>query len=107
MQLEDPGIWEKVHINFKKLDQDGLAGTKEGKVAVNYEFCLPAEEKYWKKVQKIDKTAQKFIGSNGRSGCTKVQWLIVGSTHQPHFQRVIYELAALPYVTQIQETFWE
>lgn len=103
---EDAAVWQKIHLNFKKLDADGLAGPPDGKVAVNYEFCIPAEQKYWQTVQKTDPTAAKS-NSKGRVGCRNNQWLVVGSTHQARYQRVLYELAALPYVERIEETFWE
>jgi len=104
---EDASVWNKVAVNLSKLDEDGLAGPANGKVAVNYEFCIPASDKHWKSVQKIDSTAQKMAGSPGRIGCEKQSWLIVGSTHQPNHKRVIYDLASLDYVVRIQETFWE
>lgn len=103
---EDASVWKKVHLDFKRLDADGLAGSLSSKVAVNYEFCIPAQEKNWKEVQKIDSSARKQ-GSRGRIGCRDDQWLVIGSTHQPRYQRVLYELAALTYVERIEETFWE
>jgi len=104
---EDPAVWNKVSIDFSKIDEKGLAGPPDGKVAVSYEFCIPAEEKYWSEVQKIDKTAQAMKGSPGRIGCGKSQWLVVGSTHQENYRRVIYELAQRSYVQKIQEAFFE
>lgn len=104
---EDASVWNKVVVNLSRLDENGLAGPSNGKVAVNYEFCIPQEDKHWKAVQKIDKTAQKMAGSAGRIGCNKQSWLIVGSTHQPNHKRVLYDLASLTYVAKIQETFWE
>jgi hypothetical protein len=104
---EDASVWNKVAINLSRLDENGLAGPSNGKVAVNYEFCIPQEDKHWKTVQNIDKTAQKMAGSPGRIGCEKSTWLIVGSTHQPNYKRVLYDLASLTYVVKIQETFWE
>ena len=104
---DSPEVWKKIHVDFKRLDADGLAGPTGSKVAVNYEFCLPADEKYWRKVQKIDKTAQKFANAAGRAGCAADEWLVIGSTHQPQFRRVLYELAALAYIDHIEETFWE
>ncbi len=103
---EDPKVWKKIHLDFKHLDADGLAGPPSGKVAVNYEFCIPASEKNWKEVQKIDSSARKQSGK-GRVACRDDQWLVIGSTHQPRYQRVLYELAALPYVERIEETLWE
>ncbi len=103
---EDATVWKKVLLNFKQLDADGLSGPPNGKVAVNYEFCIPAQEKNWQEVQKIDRTARKQ-GGKGRIGCRDNQWLVIGSTHQPRYQRVLYELASLPYVERVEETFWE
>lgn len=104
---EDASVWNKVTVNLSRLDENGLAGPSNGKVAVNYEFCIPAKDKHWETVQKIDTTAQKMAGSPGRIGCDKQSWLIVGSTHQPNYKRVLYDLASLTYVARIQETFWE
>ncbi|MCC6410133.1 MAG: hypothetical protein IT270_00655 [Saprospiraceae bacterium] len=104
---EDASVWNKVSVNLSRLDENGLAGPSNGKVAVNYEFCIPANDKHWKAVQRIDTTAQKMAGSPGRIGCDKQSWLIVGSTHQPNYKRVLYDLASLTYVAKIQETFWE
>ncbi len=93
-------------MDFRRFDNDGLAGPAGGKIAANYEFCIPASEKYLSQVKKIDKTAEKS-GGKGRAGCSDKEWLIIGSTHQPNFQRVLYELASLPYIREIQETFYE
>jgi len=104
---DDPTIWKKIKIDFNKLDNDGLSGPAGGKVAVNYEFCIPAEARYWQAVQKIDSSAQKHEGSTGRSNCGKSSWLVIGSTHQKNHRRVLYDLAALTYVQKIEQTFWE
>lgn len=104
---EDPTVWKKVKIDFKQLDENGLSGPPGGKVAVNYEFCIPGSDKNWSEVRKIDKTATLQKGSKGRVGCSKDKWLVIGSTLQVNYRRVIYELAALNYIQQIQETFFE
>lgn len=103
----DPTVWKKIKIDFNKLDNDGLSGPPDGKVAVNYEFCIPAEERYWLEVKKIDATAEKHARSAGRSNCGKTTWLVIGSTHQKNHRRVLYDLAALPYIQKIEPTFWE
>lgn len=104
---EDPGIWKKIKIDLNRLDENGLAGPANGKVAVNYEFCIPASDKNWNEVKKIDRTLQLQKNSKGRIGCDNNTWLVVGSTHQQRYRRVLYELASLDYVKQIQETFFE
>lgn len=103
---ESPDAWKKIKLDFKQLDAEGLTGSGKNKVAQNYEFCIPAEARYWKQVKKLDPSAQKNSGK-GRVGCSKEQWLIIGSTHQKNYQRVLFQLANLPYVKAIEPTFWE
>jgi hypothetical protein len=105
-QPEDGTVWKKVKINLSRFDTEGLSGGADGKVAGNYEFCIPKEEKKWKTIQKIDATAQKNDG-RGRIGCTDQQWLVIGSTHQKNYRRVLYELASLDFIEKIEETHWE
>ncbi len=104
---EDPEIWQKIHLDFSQIDPDGRTGPPGGKVVVNYEFCVPAQEKFWKTVQKIDSTVIRQAGTSGRIGCGKGQCLIIGSTAQPKYRRVLYELASLPFVPKIEQTYWE
>jgi hypothetical protein len=103
---ENPDAWKKIKLDFKEINAEGLSGPPKGKVAVNYEFCIPAEEKYWRQVRKTDSSARKNTGK-GRVGCTEKQWLVIGSTHQKNYQRILFQLASLPYVEQIQQTYWE
>jgi hypothetical protein len=103
---ESADVWKKIKLDFKELDADGLSAQGKGKVAMNYEFCIPAEDKHWKTVKKIDPTAQKN-GGRGRVGCKDGQWLITGSTNQKNYQRVLYELASQPFVGQILQVYWE
>ena len=103
---EDTAAWKKVKIDFRRFDKDGLAGPPGGKIAANYEFCIPAKAKYLEQVKKIDPTANRSAGK-GRVACTDKEWMVIGSTHQPVFQRVVFKLASLPFVKEIQETFYE
>lgn len=103
---DDAKVWQKVKIDLSRFDKDGLSGPPSGKVAANYEFCIPKDEKKWKEVLKIDPELQR-LPSKGRIGCDDQSWLIVGSTHRPQFKRILYDLAALPYVVRIEEVFWE
>jgi hypothetical protein len=103
---ENPDAWKKIKLDFKQIDADGLSGPTNGKVAVNYEFCIPPGDKYWREVRKIDSSARKNAGK-GRVGCTEKQSLVIGSTNQKNYQRILFQLASLPYVAQIQQTYWE
>jgi hypothetical protein len=107
VQRNDPSVWKKIKLDFRNIDNNGFAGPADGKVSVHYEFCIPQTIKYWKQVQKIDSTAQLLSGSKGRIGCSNAEWLIIGHTDQPQYRRVLYDLAALPYINTIQEVFWE
>jgi len=40
-------------------------------------------------------------------GCSNDQYLCTGNTAQKDWRNVLEQLAALPYVTQIQEVVWE
>lgn len=104
---ENPAAWKKIRLDFKSLDAEGLKGSGGNKVSLNYEFCIPDSPKTWKEVRRIDKSATRQIGAKGRVGCSERQWLVIGSTHQKNYQHVLYQLASLPYVEQIQQTFWE
>lgn len=103
---ESAEVWKKIKFNFKDIGTDGLASTPGGSIAVNYEFCIPADNKKWRAVRKIDPTAQRN-GGKGRVGCREDQWLVIGSTQQKNWQRTLYKLAALPYIARIEEVFWE
>lgn len=104
--VEDPAVWQKIKMDFRRFDNDGLAGPVDGKISAVYEFCIPASEKKMAEVLKIDPTAARS-GGKGRVGCSDKEWLVFGSTHQKKFQRVLFRLASLPYIREIQETFYE
>ena len=104
---ENPETWKKVDIDFHSLDADGLTGPPGAKVAVNYEFCIPSGEAAWKEISKIDSTARRQSGGKGRVGCAKDETLVIGSTHQKRYQRVLYDLASLPFVRKIKTVYWE
>lgn len=104
---EDPAVWNKVKLDFRNIDNQGLAGPENGKVAIHYEFCIPAETKFWKQIHRLDSTAVRQKGARGRVGCGGDQWLIIGHTQQARYKRVLYELARLPWVKTIEQTYWE
>lgn len=97
----------KIHFDLSQIDSEGLWGEADGKVAVDYEFCIPADPALQAEVMAIDTTVSLMKGSRGRIGCTEGQWLCVGSTHQPNYKKVLEKLAALDYVERIERTFYE
>lgn len=97
----------KIRFDTTRLDADGLVGPVDGKRSVSYEFCIPDTTAARAEVQTIDPTARFMPGSPGRSGCARDQALVIGETHQANHLQVLNRLAALPYVTSIQESFFE
>lgn len=103
---ENSDAWKKIKLDFKQIDANGMTGSEKSKVVVNYEFCIPAKEENWRKVRKIDATAQKNEG-RGRVACKDQQWLVIGAANQKNYQRVLFELASLPFIERIEPVFWE
>ena len=97
----------KLIFDLAALDDDGLIGPPGGRVAVAYEFCIPATDAHAASVRAIDPMAAVQPGSPGRIGCGPGQWLVVGSTHQPGWRVDLKRLAALPYVARIDRAVFE
>ncbi len=97
---------QKIPFVLSQLDEDGLYGPEGGKVALDYEFCIPKEEKYLQEARKIDPSL-KVQSSRGRIGCGKDQYLCLGNTHQKNYRDILYGLARLPYVERIEQAFFE
>lgn len=94
-------VWKKVEIDLGKIDAAGLRGPADGKVAVAYEFSIPDTEEARRQVTAIDKTVQFMPGSRGRIGAQPGECLCIGSTHQPEYRQVLFQLASLPFIKRI------
>ncbi|MEO8512318.1 MAG: hypothetical protein ABI543_02035, partial [Ignavibacteria bacterium] len=98
----------KIRLDLTKFNDDGYRVHPDGeKSATSYEFCIPANDSILKELKAIDPTAGEMKGSKGRSGCSDMEWLVIGSTRQKNFKDVIKKLAELSYIRKITETFWE
>lgn len=97
----------KIAFDLAGVNEDGLRGPATGKRAVHYEFCIPAGERPSAEVRGIDVTAQLLPDARGRIGCSGGQVLVLGNTHQRGYRQVLERLAALPYVSRIQESHFE
>lgn len=97
----------KIAIDLANVNELGLRGRETGLRAVHYEFCIPPEERHAAEVRKIDATAQLLPGIRGRIGCSGGQVLVLGNTLQRGYRQVLERLAALPYVSRIQEAHFE
>lgn len=102
-----PPVLPKIAIDLANVNAEGLRGPATGLRAVHYEFCIPSGEWHAAEVRRIDATAQFQRGSRGRIGCSSGETLVLGNTHQHGYREVLERLAALPYVSRIQESHFE
>ena len=100
-EAADAAALAKIEIDLTQLDEQGLRGPANGKVAVSYEFAIPDTAACREEVARIDRTVELMRGSPGRIGAGKGQCLCIGHTHQPHFRETLLALARLPYVERI------
>ncbi len=94
----------KIEFDYSAIDENGL---RNGEVAVDYEFCIPASEDILKEILAIDPNVRLMKSSKGRIGCTRQQWLCINSTHSPGWKDKLYAIASLDYVERIQQTVYE
>ncbi len=94
----------KIQFDYSAIDEQGL---RNGEVAVDYEFCIPANEAILQEVLNIDSSIRVMKSSKGRIGCTNQQWLCINTTHTQDWKRKLNAIASLSYVEKILETFYE
>jgi len=97
----------KIGFDINALDKEGLMGPPDGKVALNYEFCIPADNHYINQVRQIDPSLKFHKKSKGRIACSKMEWLCIGSTHQEYAKSKIQRLAELDFIKRIERTYFE
>lgn len=105
--VEDARLLRKIGFNLSAFNAEGLIGPPDGRRALDYEFCIPAGERFGREVRKIDPSLRLQPGSAGRIGCAPGQVLCIGNSHQPRFREILLDLARLDYVERIGETVWE
>lgn len=96
-----------IGFDLADLDAHGLVGPPDGKRALDYEFCIPAGDRFTAEVGAIDPSARFHAQSRGRIGCTAEQVLVLGNTHQWDFDWILQSLAELPYVERIERAWFE
>ena len=101
------GQASKIRFDLDRLNGDGLQGPPDGLRALHYEFCIPDRPDALSEVRRIDPSLQVYSRSPGRIGCNDTELLCLGDTHQPGHRQVLERLAALEYVTEIREAFFE
>lgn len=97
----------KIGFDINAIDSEGLIGEPSAKVALNYEFCIPANNRYINEVRQIDPSLQFHKKSKGRIACSKAEWLCIGSSHQEYSKQKLQRLAELPFIKRIERTYFE
>jgi hypothetical protein len=97
----------KLGFDFAELDERGLVGSGNGKVALDYEFCVPNDPNLVDEVRAIDPSVAIHTGSSGRVGCGPEEVLCIGSTRQKDPLGVLAALCELDFVGRIEHTHWE
>ena len=94
---------EKITFDVNRIDGSGMRGGAN----VDYEFCIPGQDKYLKEIINISPSIHCSHGEGGRIGCTKDEYLCIGNTHDKNFKSTLCQLSARDYIKQIDECFWE
>ncbi len=102
-----PPAESKLRFDIARIRTDGLAGPADGLVAIDYEFCVPADPAILAEVRRLDSSVQISLVSRGRMGRRDGEALCQGNTHQPQWRQVLANLAALPYITEIRRCYFE
>jgi len=96
-----------IGFDLDRLNAEGLQGQAKGLRALHYEYCVPNSAAAIQTISAIDPTLQIQGSSPGRIGCASYQLLCLGNTHQPNHRAILKQLAALPFVSRIEENFFE
>lgn len=96
---------KKMDFDFSKLDKKGLI--KKRGTSLAYEFCIPNNETYLDKIKSIDESIAIYKSSKGRIGCSDNEILCIGETAGKEYKNILIELTKLPYVKNINESFFE
>jgi len=97
----------KIGFDINAIDKEGLVGETGSKVALNYEFCIPANNRYVNEVRQIDPSLQFHKKSKGRIACSKAEWLCIGNSNQEYARMKIQRLAELSFIKRIERTYFE
>jgi hypothetical protein len=94
----------KISFDLNDIDANGMRGPEDGKVLFAYEFCVPNAADKLAEVKAIDPSLQCPLGSPGRIGCDKDQYLCIG---QGGTRATIIQLADLDYIERIDPFYGE
>jgi len=104
-QIENCNI-EKIKFDLTDIDNRGLIGELDNKVALDFEFCIPNKPEIIKEVLAIN-ASLKTQKSKGRSNCNEQSILVIGNTYNKDFKKLLCKISQLEYVKEINQTYWE
>jgi hypothetical protein len=93
--LTSETILNKITFDLSVISIDGLVGSADSLRAIDYEFCIPANEQLLEEIRAINPNIQYYPHSQGRIGCTKDQYLCIGNTHHPNWKNILMSIAQL------------
>ena len=102
----DHSALKKISFNIDTIDANGLVGLPQSQRSLMYEFCIPSDTTHAIEIHHIDPTIQ-LSRSRGRIGCHPNEYLAIGNTHNPQWREILFAIARLDYVRQINEFFGE
>jgi hypothetical protein len=100
-------ISNKITFDLSVISADGLMGASDSLRAIDYEFCIPADEQLLGEILAIDPKIQSYPHSRGRIGCNHEQYLCISNTHNPRWKDILQSITKLDYVKKITQTDWE
>lgn len=94
--------------DFKKISTEvSSAFDGDSKSSIDYEFCIPYQDKYLIEIKKIEPSINCFHGSGGRIGCTNNEYLCIGNTHLKNSKNTLCQLSSREYIQRIDPCYWE
>ena len=94
----------KIEFEHSTIDDRGYMN---GEIMVDYEFCIPKDEKKAAGITAIDPEIIMPRQAKGRIGCSEDQYLCIVSNHTPGWRERLFAIASLPYVKRIIQTEYE
>jgi hypothetical protein len=94
----------KINLDLSQIDENGLIGPDDGRRTIAYEFCVPNDETKLSEVKAIDSSLRCTLGSPGRIGCSRDQYLCIG---EGGTRETLLKLAALDYIARIDPFYGE
>ena len=97
-------ILQKIEFDYRAVDDNGLIN---GEVALDYEFCIPKDDKKVQEIRSIVPDVLMPRRAKGRIKCSEEEWLCIVTTNDNTWKDKLYRLASLNYVKRIIPTHYE